>query len=125
MAEEKNRVINKDIGEEILRHRKKSKSAARSVADKRSDHKHEYEKVIIRNTIHEEGFFWGERCRICGRVKDGDWFKEDAYKDFVKKRVKVKGFNFKVFYKLPEIRKMYPGIAILANKEDSPEYEQI
>ena len=109
---------------EVPSHRKKSKSAARSVINKRSNHKHDYENVIIRSW-DEQSFFWGERCRICGRVKDGNWAKADAYKDFVKKTVCVNGYTFKVFYEPSEVRKMHPDTAILAHKTGTDEYEEI
>ena len=126
MAEEKTRDSSKekDIEKDIPRHRKKSKSAARSVSGRRADHKHDYEGIIIRD-VDGESFFRGGRCRICGRVKDDNWSREDAYKDFVRKTVNVKGYSFRVFYKLDEIRGMYPGTMIMARNETTREYEEI
>ena len=42
--------------DEDVRHRKKSKTSKTSKSVQRSNHKHEYEKVIIREFI---GYAWG------------------------------------------------------------------
>lgn len=51
---------------DIPKHKKKKNNSSRS--DKRSNHKHIYEKVITENFL---GFFaWAERCSVCGKFKN-------------------------------------------------------
>ena len=42
--------------DEKLRHRKKSKTASISNSSKRADHKHQYERVIVKSFL---GYRWG------------------------------------------------------------------
>lgn len=46
--------------DEKLRHRKKSKTASISNSSKRADHKHQYERVIVKSFL---GYRWGRKCR--------------------------------------------------------------
>lgn len=52
-----------ELDDQIPRHRKKKYSKSNS--SKRSDHKHDYEKVIVKTWYD---ISWGDRCRICGRM---------------------------------------------------------
>lgn len=125
MAEEKDKRkrLNKPA-QEAAAHRKKSKSASHSVGDKRSDHKHDYERCILENPIGN-GFFWGGKCSICGRINEDNWLKAKGKKGLVKKVVKVKTFEIEVFYTLPELRQLYPGVTILGLNRESGAYEEI
>ena len=53
--------------DEKLRHRKKSKTASISNSSKRADHKHQYERVIVKSFL---GYRWGRKCSVCGRFDD-------------------------------------------------------
>lgn len=67
----------KPLPEEAPRHRKKAKRR-----HERSDHKHEYEEVVVdcgtvrfgRDGHHKE-FDMVMRCRVCGRIGDVRWGK--------------------------------------------------
>lgn len=67
------------ITDEIPKCHKKSKTAKTSRSGKRSDHKHQYQKVIL----HYGGsaFSWGWQCELCGRIDDtyksSNWRSDD------------------------------------------------
>ena len=93
-----------EVTSEECVHRKKSKTSNKSKADKKSDHKHTYEKCIVRGIF---GFCWGEVCSVCGKHKSPDYF---SYKDFTKPEYKDKHFiNASSQYSFDEIRKMHPN----------------
>ncbi len=56
------------VTDEVPKCRKQSKTAKTSHSGKRSDHKHQYQKVIL----HYGGstFVWGGQCQQCGRLDD-------------------------------------------------------
>ena len=112
--------------EEIPTHKKKSTTASKSSAKKRSNHKHDYERVIIQSPINEKEYFWGKRCKICGRVDDRDMFKSDSTKGLVKKKVKVElnssTHYFNIFYSIKELKKLFPEVPILKYNPKTKEY---
>ena len=117
------------MDDEIPAHRKRSGSASRSVSSKRSAHKHDYEKVIIKGVGSTE-YYWGRRCRICGRVDDSGMFKPGATDGLVKasKEVQFKGGYTSVireFYTVRELRKKYPGVLILKHDYKKRRYVEI
>lgn len=71
--------LQQSITDEIPKHRKKSKTAKTSRSKKRSDHKHQYQKVILH--CGSDSFMWGRQCEICGRVdssyKASNWISND------------------------------------------------
>lgn len=86
-------------------HRKK-KASDTSKAEKRSDHKHEYESCIVRYAVF---FHWGKRCRICGRTK-GKWGRDT---DFLRpESVGKPGIGVNDFLSVRELRQKYPGVGI-------------
>ena len=119
MAKEKqyNKRLLVSPEEETPTHKKKSNAASTSSVEKRSDHKHDYERVIIQNSFQQDGYFWGKRCTICGRVDDSDEFKATATKGLVKKieKVKLNGevFNIKVFYSESDLKKCFQKFQFL------------
>ena len=54
-----------ELDDQIPKHKKKKYSKSNST--KRSDHKHDYEKVILKTCLDIR---WANRCRICGRFGD-------------------------------------------------------
>lgn len=65
--------------EEAPVHRKKSKTASVSSSRKRSDHRHEYRKIILH--YGGDAFCWGRQCERCGRIdstfKASNWSSQD------------------------------------------------
>nr|WP_326184524.1 hypothetical protein [uncultured Oscillibacter sp.] len=97
--------------DENVRRRKQSKTSKTSQSTRRSDHKHEYEKVIIREFI---GYAWGGRCSLCGRFQ-GSYgrFSTARYMDFRRPESFEKpGISNQDFLSLEEIRARYPGIPV-------------
>ena len=116
--------------QEVPPHKKTSKSASRSVGARRSDHKHDYEKVIIQDDLTGGMGFrchWAKRCRICGRVDDSNWLKESD--DLVKTRKTVPVGNstctIRLYYSLPELRKKFPEVTIMRYNYDNREFEEV
>jgi hypothetical protein len=113
--------------DEIPTHKKKSVATSKSSVEKRSSHKHDYERVIIQSSFQEDTYYWGKRCKICGRVDDRDKFKASASKGLVKKTVKVEmsdssTYYFKVFYSTAELKNLFPGVPILCYNRETREY---
>ena len=118
--------------EESPLHKKKSKTSSRSLVEKRSKHKHDYESVIIDSGFVENiKFFWGKRCRICGRVDDSGMFKQNATKGLVKRTEKVtlksgETSTFKIFYSAKDLKKLFPDAPIIrCVNYGKREYEEI
>ena len=116
--------------EEIPTYKKKSVSASKSSAEKRARHKHDYERVIIQRSFQGDAYYWGKRCKMCGRVDDSGEFKATASKGLVKKTVKVElsdssTYFFKVFYEVQELKKLFPGASILRYNPETREYVDI
>ncbi len=118
-----NKQICDPTSEEIPRHRKKSQTASRSNCEKRSDHKHEYEKIIVEGCF---GYRWAKRCRICGRVSDCyGHFSTLNRSDFLKDSNGRSGFGYSSALSLEEVRKKYPGFNIYKKDTSTWEYELI
>ena len=118
--------------EETSAHKKKSKTSSKSSSRKRSDHKHDYEPVIIESGLSQEKYYWVKRCKVCGRVEDNyGWFMPNAKKGLVKKKetVKLKSggtYTFEIFYSFRELQKLFPGTAILRRVYNGGvEYEEV
>ena len=116
--------------DEVPAHRKRSNSASRSVSGKRSGHKHDYEKAIIKVGMGSFEYYWGRRCRACGRVDDSGMFKPGASEDFVKASKEVR-FNsgetyiIREFYSVMEIKKKFSGVHILKYDFKLKKYEEV
>lgn len=129
MANEKeyNRRDLISIENESPTHKKKSETSSKSASIKRSNHKHDYEKVIIESGLSAPKYYWGKRCRICGRVDDSGMFKEGATEGLVKKVEKVQvqedRYSFKIFYPLRELKTLFPDTTIL--EYNSRKYEEM
>lgn len=118
------------INDEVPAHRKRSKSASKSVSGKRARHKHDYEKVIISVGVGSFEYYWGRRCRICGRVDDSGMFKPGASDDFVRASKEVR-FNsgetcvIREFYTVRKIKELFPGVHILKYDFKLKKYEEV
>lgn len=122
--------IKRLINDDVPAHRKRSNSASKSVSGKRSSHKHDYEKVIICSGFTSAEFYWGRRCRICGRVDDSGMFRAGASDDFIKvqKEVRLQGGYTCViseFYSAREIKKKFPEAVILKYDFKKRQYEEL
>ena len=117
-------IMNKQIcdptPEESPRHRKKSQTASRSNSEKRSDHKHDYEKIVFDGFL---GYRWGKRCRICGRISDCySHFSAMNRQDFLKDGDRQAGITYRAVLTPEEIRAKYPGIKIYKKDISTGEY---
>lgn len=97
--------------EEQAPHKKKSRTASTSKSRKRSDHKHDYERIIIKSFI---GYQWGRKCKVCGRIDDEfRHFSMSGYQDFMRPDAsKHPGIGTAEFYSESEVREKFPGIPI-------------
>lgn len=115
---------------EVPRHRKKSRSASRSVSSRRADHRHDYEKVILQWGRSDDPdplkqYYWGKRCRTCGRVVDPLYPFPSVSQGLVKKTVRAGNSRIEVFYTADELREKYPGTPILVEKSDGCGYVEL
>ena len=93
--------------DEIVSHKKRKDQ--KSKVSKRSDHKHDYEKIIGRGIC---GWVWIERCRICGKMKDGNWFGDEEFmKPEYRKERTI--YSSSYFYSEEELRELYPDVEII------------
>ena len=106
--------------DEKLRHRKKSKTASISNSSKRADHKHQYERVIVKSFL---GYRWGRKCSVCGRFDDRLKYALSANsRDFMKAEAIGKpGICYSDYLSIAEIRSKYPDVPIF----ELGEYKEI
>jgi len=99
------------INDDEPRHRRKSRTASKSNSSKRADHKHQYEKIILKWIF---GFRWSRRCSICGRIDDSfGGFSASLYQDFLKPEAKnSRGISSRDYLSISEIRAKFPGVDI-------------
>ena len=97
----------KDYIQEIPKHKKKSENKSKS--NKRSNHKHDYERVILQQW--GDNYSWGKRCKICGRVID-EWKRTE---DLIKSKYYISEFKstIEIFYSPSELKKKFPNLPIL------------
>lgn len=107
--------------DEDVRHRKKSKTSKTSKSVQRSNHKHEYEKVIIREFI---GYAWGGRCRLCGKFRSHyGQFSASRYMDFRRPdSLGQQGISNVSFFSLEEIRAKFPDVPIYEFSYEDVQY---
>jgi len=97
--------------DEFIRYRKKSKTSSKSSSNKRADHKHKYEKIILQWIF---GYKWSKRCSVCGRIDSvyGS-FSTMHHEDFLKpEALKKPGISNRDFLSVAEIRAKFPGVDI-------------
>lgn len=113
----------KKMNQEIPAYRKKSKTASTSNSEKRSDHKHQYEKIILRSFI---GYQWGKKCSVCGRIDDRYSLSIQQRREFMKPvKTSHYGIGLDDFLSIPELRQKFPEIEIYEMDSDSLEYRKI
>lgn len=105
--------------DEIGKYRKRKNQKSKS--EKRSDHKHEYEKSIEMSVnICDgaiDGFYWSTHCRICGRLGKTDCINDD---DFRKPEWKGKSrwWSRDMYISFDEVVEKYPDIPIYRRDQD-------
>ena len=93
--------------DEDVRHRKKSKTSKTSKSVQRSNHKHEYEKVIIREFIRSH---YGQ-------------FSASRYMDFRRPdSLGQQGISNESFFSLEEIRAKFPDVPIYEFSYEDVQY---
>ena len=105
-----------DNQREVAPYKKKSKTASNSNSSKRADHKHDYEKVVLKSIF---GWRWGRRCKVCGRIDSAPYnFSTNGRDDFLKpEAIGRPGVSIRSFLNAEEIKEKYPGIRIFEYDE--------
>lgn len=99
-----------DFCDDITPYKKKKKQKSKS--NKRSDHKHNYEKVIMKSVI---GWMWARKCKICGRL---DYKLAVSAQEFQRPECRQLPYsNRQCYYTYEELKELYPEIKII---EHSP-----
>ena len=103
-----------DFYDDVPRHKKKK--SQKSKAKMRSDHKHEYEKIIINSMF---GWKWGKRCVICGRIDEGHAFSSRDKEDFLKPDLTKSNnrISFRDYLSIQEIEEKFPHIPIFKMRD--------
>lgn len=110
MAKEKQTDLDLDLLDE-MRHRKKRPQTSKS--QKRADHKHQYEKVIVQTIV---GWDWGQHCMICGRFSNRFVF---VCRDFMRPHCKHEhGVSSDDFYSLEELLTLFPDVPIYLRNDN-------
>ena len=92
--------------DEIPKYKKRKNNSSKS--SKRSDHKHDYQLVIMGGFI---GWAWVDRCRICGRVKAKPF---SSHKEFMKPEFRNLPYHCSdSFYSYEELKELYPDVEIV------------
>lgn len=97
--------------EDTPKHKKKKDQSSKS--NRRSDHKHNYVKVITSGWLM--GFTWAYRCSVCGRIKSVP-FSENSTGLTREEKPRVYGKN--TYLSIEEIHEKFPDIDIYVAKED-------
>lgn len=88
----------------------KKKKPQNSKSSRHSDHKHRYEKIIVKSFL---GWHWGERCTVCGRVKEKSLF----VKEFIKPEYRNYPYYSPDYcFSVEEMKEKYEGIPICDEK---------
>lgn len=108
--------------QEIQRHKKKKPQVSKS--NHRSDHKHEYEKVIMPVVF---GYGWRNRCRICGRIESCwkyntgyEYRKQFMYPEYWDKHSTA---NY-MFLSPEELKQKYPDTRVFKLREGKKIWEE-
>lgn len=96
---------------ENMPHRKQSATSSKSVSFKRSNHKHEYERIIVQDFFW---YSWGGRCKICGRYKrPGSFFSGARNQDFMKPGTShSNGISSDDYLSVEELHEKFPNTPI-------------
>ena len=96
------------------RRRRRKKKINTSQAKNRSDHKHDYEKIIVESFL--SGWNWGKVCKICGRVEQNNY---NSCSDFLKS--KKENEFVRTFLTADEVHEKYPQYRIFCYKREKEE----
>ncbi len=78
---------------------------AKTKSNKRSNHKHDYEPIILFNNAFSHIYSLGYRCKICSKIKeDKILFAKERNKD---------GFRYVRVMEIEEIKETYPDYPII------------
>lgn len=95
----------------------KKKKSQESKSEKRSDHKHAYEKSILLY-IDSDGIVnwanWSQHCSICGRLKSIDHWNVDEFRK-TEFQGRSRGFFLNDYLSLDDIFKKFPNVPIYRN----------
>ena len=94
---------------DVPKYRKKKKSG-KSLASRRSDHKHEYQRVIL--DIGLGAYHWGGCCTICGRIDDSCGSFAEREEFMHPDEFKRGGLPYRRFLSVPELEEKFPGVPI-------------
>lgn len=97
--------MNIEINEDVYRHKKKSRSNV-SKASKKSNHKHEYEDVLIRTKGDKECLCLGKQCKICGNKQITKYFITEQ-----------QGGHTALVIDPERIKQIYPDLSIISLEE--------
>ena len=104
--------------DEIGKYRKRKFRGSK--AEKRADHKHQYERTISVhvNPIDGEidGFYWTTHCSICGRLGDYETDNDDFRNpEYIGRRL---WWCREMFLSMEEIKKKFPDIPMYRRDPD-------
>lgn len=86
----------------------RKKKDQKSKSSKRSDHKHQYEKIIIKSLI---GWQWAQRCTICHRIKTKYCISD---REFIKPECRQLPYvSRQTYYSYEEMVELYPDVEII------------
>lgn len=95
-----------DTYDDIPKYRKKKNNDSKS--SKRSDHKHQYKRIILKGFI---GWIWGEKCEICGRVKAKPVI---ACREFIRPECQNPHLlSERIYYTYEELVNLYPDVEVI------------
>lgn len=97
--------------EENAKYKKKKDQSSKS--NRRSDHKHNYVKIIKSGWLM--GYTWAYRCSICGRTKSVPYAESTIG---LTREVKPKIYGKDTYLSLKEIHEKYPETDIFIYKEN-------
>lgn len=109
--------------EDEMKYKKRSKTSSVSNSSKKTNHKHKYKKIIIKNWI---GYQWAQKCLICGRID----FRQQGFlrdkDDFVRpESLKKPGISREDFFEIKELKRKFPGIEIYERNNNNLEYREV
>ena len=99
---------------ETPKYRKKKSTGSKS--EKRSDHKHDYEIILLENGLI--GSVWMDRCRVCGRLKS----KSYAASIEGLKKPDMREWSNMSYYSIEELHKQYPNVKIYRRMRNEKGY---
>ena len=91
---------------DVPKYRKKKSNSSRS--EKRADHKHDYQRVIVGNRLGSGAWHWSKRCSVCGRFG----LDKTMTNEFLKPNTFDNVWRLFAYLSLDEVRQKYPDTPI-------------